>query len=195
MAQAAQDIQWWHAHAGRLGEVVNEIAVKYNASQSVYNLVPTYKGGYEDTMTAGIAAFRAKKQPHLLQIFDAGAATIINAKGATFPVADLMAKHGKGFDISDYIAGVRYFYADSDDKMIGMPFNSVHPVAVLQQRCLQAKAGMPSRPPTWEEFEAIAPKTQISRDSSPGAEPQPVDLLGEFSQPAQYPAGHRQQRL
>ena len=56
-AMAATDIQWWHAHGGRLGEVVNEIADKYNASQSVYNLVPTYKGGYEDTMTAGIAAF------------------------------------------------------------------------------------------------------------------------------------------
>jgi sn-glycerol 3-phosphate transport system substrate-binding protein len=101
-AWSATDIQWWHAHAARLGEVVNEIADKYNASQSNYNLVTTYKGGYEDTMTAGIAAFRAKQQPNIIQIFDAGAATIINAKGATIPVADLMIKYGAGFDISDY---------------------------------------------------------------------------------------------
>jgi len=91
-AMSATDIQWWHAMGGRLGEVVNEIAEKYNASQSEYNLVPTYKGGYEDTMTAGIAAFRAKQQPHIIQIFDAGAATIINAKGATIAVEDLMKK-------------------------------------------------------------------------------------------------------
>ena len=82
------DIQWWHAMGGRLGEVVNEIAENYNASQSEYNLIPTYKGGYEDTMTAGIAAFRAKQQPNIIQIFDAGAATIINAKGATIAVED-----------------------------------------------------------------------------------------------------------
>jgi len=113
---------------GRLGEVVEEIATKYNASQSEYTLVPTYKGGYEDTMTAGIAAFRAKEQPNIIQIFDAGAATIINAKGATIPMADLMAEHAGGFDSADYIEGVRYFYADSDGKMIGMPFNSSTPL-------------------------------------------------------------------
>ncbi|MEP0942760.1 MAG: extracellular solute-binding protein [Rhizobiaceae bacterium] len=156
-AWSATDIQWWHAMGGRLGEVVNEIAAKYNASQSTYNLVATYKGGYEDTMTAGIAAFRAKQQPNIIQIFDAGAATIINAKGATVPVADLMAKHSGGFDISDYIAGVRYFYADSDGKMIGMPFNSSTPLLYYNKDAF-AKAGIANPPSTWEELEAMAPK-------------------------------------
>lgn len=157
IASAATDIQWWHAHSARLGEVVNEIADKYNASQSTYNLIPTYKGGYEDTMTAGIAAFRAKKQPHLLQIFDAGSATIINAKGATIPVEELMKKFGKGFNIEDYIAGVRYFYADSDGQMIGMPFNSSTPLLYYNKDAF-AKAGIDKAPSTWEELEAIAPK-------------------------------------
>ena len=160
-ALAATDIQWWHAHAGRLGEVVNEIADKYNASQSTYNLVPTYKGGYEDTMTAGIAAFRAKQQPHLIQIFDAGAATIINAKGATVPIADLMAEHGKGFNIEDYISGVRYFYADSDGKMIGMPFNSSTPL-LYYNKDIFAEAGIDGPPETWEEFEEIAAKLKAA---------------------------------
>jgi sn-glycerol 3-phosphate transport system substrate-binding protein len=156
-AWSATDIQWWHAHADRLGKVVNEFADKYNANQSNFNLVTTYKGGYEDTMTAGIAAFRAKQQPNIIQIFDAGAATIINAKGATIPVADLMIKYGAGFDINDYIAGVRYFYADSDGKMIGMPFNSSTPLLYYNKDAF-AKAGIASPPKTWEEFELIAPK-------------------------------------
>ena len=33
---AAEEIHWWFAHTGRLGEVVNEIADKYNASQDKY---------------------------------------------------------------------------------------------------------------------------------------------------------------
>lgn len=150
---AQTDIQFWHAMGGRLGEVVEEIATKYNSSQDTYNLVPTYKGGYEDTMTAGIAAFRAKQQPNIIQIFDAGAATIINAKGATVPVADLIAD----FDSSDYIEGVRNFYADSDGNMIGLPFNSSTPLLYYNKDVLE-KAGIGAPPATWEEFEAMAPK-------------------------------------
>ena len=144
-ATAQTEIQWWHAHAGRLGEVVDIITERFNASQSDYKLIATYKGGYEDTMTAGIAAFRAKQQPHLIQIFDAGAATIINAKGATVPVADLMVKYGAGFNIEDYIPGVRFFYADSDGKMIGMPFNSSTPLLYYNKKAL-ADAGVDAPP-------------------------------------------------
>ncbi len=171
-ALAATEIQWWHAMGGRLGEVVEEIAQKYNASQSEVVLVPTYKGGYEDTMTAGIAAFRAKQQPHLIQIFDAGAATIINAKGATIAVEDLMNDFGKGFNIEDYISGVRYFYADSDGKMIGMPFNSSTPLLYYNKDAF-AKAGIENPPTTWEELEEIAPKlkeagyTALAQSHSP----------------------------
>ena len=104
-------------------------------------------------MTAGIAAFRAKQQPNIIQIFDAGAATIINAKGATIPVADLMAN----FNSADYIEGVRYFYADSDDKMIGMPFNASTPLLYFNKDIL-AEVGIDGPPATWEEFEAMAPK-------------------------------------
>ena len=155
-AFAQTEIQFWHAMGGRLGEVVEEITAKYNESQSDYTLVSTYKGGYEDTMTAGIAAFRAKEQPNIIQIFDAGAATIINAKGATVPMADLMAEHAGGFDSADYIEGVRYFYADSDGKMIGMPFNSSTPLLYYNKDAF-AEAGIENPPATWEEFEAIAP--------------------------------------
>ena len=154
---AQTEVQFWHAMGGRLGEVVEEISTKYNEGQTTYKLVPTYKGGYEDTMTAGIAAFRAKQQPNLIQIFDAGAATIINAKGAIIPVADLMAEHAGGFNSADYIEGVRYFYADSDDKMIGMPFNASTPLLYYNKDIFD-EAGIGAPPATWEEFEAMAPK-------------------------------------
>jgi sn-glycerol 3-phosphate transport system substrate-binding protein len=155
-AMAQTDIEFWHAMGGRLGEVVEEIATNYNASQDEYNLIATYKGGYEDTMTAGIAAFRADQQPNLIQIFDAGAATIINAPGATIAVADLMAEYGDGFESGDYIAGVRNFYADSEGTMIGMPFNASTPVLYYNRDVLTA-AGFDGPPATWEEFEEMAP--------------------------------------
>ena len=170
-AQAATEITWWHAMDGALGDVVNQITEDFNASQDKYKLVSINKGGYEDTMTAGIAAFRAKNQPNIIQIFDAGAATIINAKGAVKPVQDLLEQNNGNFDINDYIPGVRYFYADSDGKMIGMPFNSSTPLLYYNKEAL-AKAGV-DVPKTWEEFEAAAPKlkeagyTALSQSHSP----------------------------
>ncbi|WP_296996439.1 MULTISPECIES: extracellular solute-binding protein [unclassified Thalassospira] len=170
-AQAATEITWWHAMDGALGDVVNQITEDFNASQDEYKLVSINKGGYEDTMTAGIAAFRANNQPNIIQIFDAGAATIINAKGAVKPVQDLLEENDVAFNINDYIPGVRYFYADSDGKMIGMPFNSSTPLLYYNKEAL-AKAGV-DVPKTWQEFEAAAPKlkeagyTALAQSHSP----------------------------
>lgn len=153
VAFAETEITWWHAMGGQLGETVNQIAADFNASQSDYKITPVYKGSYEETLTAGIAAFRAGEQPNIMQVFDAGAATVIGAKGATIPVQDLLADNGIAFDINDYIAGVRYFYADSDGKMIGMPFNSSTPIMYYNMDALE-KAGV-SAPKTWEEFQSV----------------------------------------
>ena len=151
-AFAETEITWWHAMGGQLGETVNKIAEDFNASQDEYKITPVYKGSYEETLTAGIAAFRAGEQPNVMQVFDAGAATVIGAKGATIPVQDLLANNGVDFDINDYIAGVRYFYADSDGKMIGMPFNSSTPIMYYNVDALEAAGVTP--PKTWEEFQS-----------------------------------------
>ena len=108
-AFAETEITWWHAMGGDLGETVNQIAADFNASRDEYKITPVFKGTYEETLTAGIAAFRAGEQPNIMQVFDAGAATVIGAKGATVPVQDLLTENGVDFDINDYISGVRYF--------------------------------------------------------------------------------------
>ncbi len=151
-AVAQTEISWWHAMGGDLGETVNEIATAFNESQSDYVITPYFKGTYEETLTAGIAAFRAGEQPNIMQVFDAGAATVIGAVGATIPVQDLLEDNGVAFDIEDYISGVRYFFADADGKMIGMPFNSSSPIMYYNETAL-AEAGV-TPPVTWEEFEA-----------------------------------------
>jgi len=158
---ASTNITWWHAMGGKLGEVVNEIATNFNNSQNEYKIVPIYKGGYEDTMTAGIAAFRAKKSPDIIQIFDAGAATIMSVKGVVYPVADLLDKYGVKFNEKDYISGVRNFYANSSGRMIGLPFNSSTPVMYYNKDIFK-KVGIKNPPKTWEEFEKIATELKKS---------------------------------
>lgn len=152
-ALAQTEITFWHAMGGALGESTNKIAEDFNASQSEYRVVPVFKGTYEEALTAGIAAFRAGEHPNILQVFDAGAATVIGAKGATIPVQDLLEANGVAFNIEDYISGVRYFYADSNGKMIGMPFNSSSPIMYYNVDALEAAGVTP--PATWEEFQSV----------------------------------------
>ncbi len=154
-ANAQTEIVLWHAMGGQLGETVNALATQFNEAQADFAITPVYKGGYEDTLTATIAAFRAGEQPNIVQVFDAGAATIIGAEGAVIPAEDLIMGAGLAFDANDYIPGVRYFYADSSDKMVGMPFNSSTPILYYNVEALNQAGVEP--PVTWEQFEEIAP--------------------------------------
>lgn len=152
----ATNITWWHGMGGRNEEVINEVAQKFNAAQAACMLTPVSKGTYEEALAAGIAAFRSGEQPNILQVFDAGAATIINAKGATIAAEDLLTQAGHSFDREAFIPGVRHFYADASGKFIGMPFNSSAPIMYINTEAFE-KAGV-QPPKTWEEFEAAAPK-------------------------------------
>ncbi len=158
-ALAATEIQWWHAMGGALGERVNEITENFNRSQSDYKLVAVYKGSYAETMTAGIAAFRAGKQPEILQVFEVGTATMMGAKGAIKPVYELMAEAGIAFDSSDYLSAVAGYYTTTDGKMLSMPFNSSTPVLWWNKEAFR-KAGLdPEAPPkTWPEVGEYAKK-------------------------------------
>src|SRR5579859_7563590 len=108
------EIQWWHAMGGQLGEKVNEIAGNFNKSQSAYKVVPVYKGTYTETLTQAIAAFRAGQQPDVVQVFEVGTATMMAAKGAVYPVYQLMADTGQAFDPKAYLPPVYGYYSTPD---------------------------------------------------------------------------------
>ncbi len=150
-------INWWFAHGGRLGEKVQEIVANYNASQGEYKVVATYKGNYTDTMNAGIAAFRSKNPPHILQVFEVGTASMMAAKGAIKPVYEVMAESGLPFDPKAYLSTVTGYYTAPDGKMLSMPFNSSTPVLYYNLDAFK-KAGLnPDKPPkTWPEVATYA---------------------------------------
>jgi sn-glycerol 3-phosphate transport system substrate-binding protein len=155
-AQAATEIQWWHAFTGRLGELLAEQVETYNGSQSDYVVVATHKGNYSETLNAGIAAFRAKQQPHLLQVFEVGTATMMSARGAIVPVFEAMAASGEEFDPDAYLAAVAGYYTTTDGEMLSLPYNSSTPVLYLNKDALKAAGLDPeSAPKTWDEVETI----------------------------------------
>ena len=61
-AQTQTEIQWWHSMTGALGDRVNELANKFNASQKDYKVVPVYKGTYPESMTAAHRTCSAERR-------------------------------------------------------------------------------------------------------------------------------------
>ena len=121
--------------------------------------MPVYKGSYTETLTAAIAAFRAKQAPHIVQVFEVGTANMMAAKGAVYPVYQLMADAKEPFDPKAYIGPVYGYYSTTDGKLLSMPFNSSTPVLYWNKELL-AKAGLdPNKPPTtWPELGEMAKK-------------------------------------
>src|SRR6201986_1444050 len=123
-AFAATEIQWWHAMSGELGRQVERLAADFNASQSEYRIVPSYKGNYTETVTAAIFAFRSRSQPAIVQVNEIATATMMAAKGAIYPVFELMRDQSEEFSPGDYLPAVSGYYADADGNMLSFPFNS-----------------------------------------------------------------------
>ena len=155
-AVAQTEIQWWHAMGGANGERVEKIANDFNATQSDYKIVPVNKGNYTETMTAAIAAFRANEQPAIVQVFEVGTATMMAAKGAIYPVEQLMKDTGEPFDKSGYLPAVISYYQTPDGDLLSMPFNSSTPVLWYNKDALDAAGA--EVPTTWAGVKSASEK-------------------------------------
>jgi sn-glycerol 3-phosphate transport system substrate-binding protein len=155
-AVAQTEIQWWHAMGGANGERIEKIANDFNATQSDYKIVPVNKGNYTETMTAAIAAFRANEQPAIVQVFEVGTATMMAAKGAIYPVEQLMKDTGEPFDKSGYLPAVISYYQTPDGDLLSMPFNSSTPVLWYNKDALDAAGA--EVPTTWAGVKSASEK-------------------------------------
>ncbi|MDX1710052.1 MAG: sn-glycerol-3-phosphate ABC transporter substrate-binding protein UgpB [Rhodovibrionaceae bacterium] len=160
-ALAQTEIQWWHAMGGALGEKVNEIAAGFNATQDDYTVIPVYKGNYTETMTSAIAAFRADEQPHIVQVFEVGTATMMAAEGAVYPVHQIMTDHDIAFDIGAYLPAVVSYYTTTEGDLLSLPFNSSTPVLWYNKDAFKL-AGIDAPPKTWEEMGQASKKLQAA---------------------------------
>lgn len=156
-AGAATEIAWWHAMSGELGRQLEKLAADFNASQSDYRVVPTYKGNYTQTVTAAIFAFRSSSQPTIVQVNEIATATMMAAKGAVYPVYELMRDESEVFSPADYLPAVTGYYTDLDGNMLSFPFNASTPI-LYYNKTLFRRAGLDPEvsPATWPDVGTMA---------------------------------------
>jgi sn-glycerol 3-phosphate transport system substrate-binding protein len=167
-ARAQTEIQWWHSMTAVNQETVNALAADFNSKQKDYKVVPVFKGQYDESMTAAIAAFRAGNAPNILQVFEVGTATMMASKGAIVPVSKVMADAGKKFDPAAYVPAVAGYYTAPNGQMLSLPFNSSTTVFYINKDAFE-KAGIDtSKPPTtWPEVALAAAKLKASGHKCP----------------------------
>lgn len=167
-AHAQTEIQWWHSMDGALNEWVNDLARNFNASQTEYKVVPTYKGEYDQSLAAGIAAYRANTAPDIIQVFEVGTATMMYSKGVVKPVAEVMKDAGEKFDPKAYIPAVSGYYTAPNGQMMSLPFNSSTTVFYYNKDAFKAAGLDPNKAPTtWPEVVSTAAKLKIAGNSCP----------------------------
>ncbi|TPQ41557.1 sn-glycerol-3-phosphate ABC transporter substrate-binding protein UgpB [Bradyrhizobium guangdongense] len=156
-AHAATDIMWWHAMSGELGRQLEKLAADFNASQSDYRIVPSYKGNYTETVTSAIFAFRSRGQPAIVQVNEVATATMTAAKGAIYPVFELMRDQNEPFSPSAYLPAVSGYYADATGNMLSFPFNASTPILYYNKSMFRDAGLDPETPPkTWPELGTAA---------------------------------------
>jgi len=167
-AQAQTEIQWWHSMTAVNGEVVNDLAKNFNASQSKYKIMPVFKGSYDESFTAAVAAHRAGNAPHILQVFEVGTATMMASKGVTVPVGKIMKDAGEKFDPKTYVSAVAGYYTAPSGEMLSFPFNSSTTVFYFNKDAFKA-AGIDTTkaPGTWPEVALAAAKLKASGHKCP----------------------------
>ena len=167
-AQAQTEVVWWHSMGGALGEWVNDLAKDFNGRQKDYKVTTVFKGTYDESMTAAIAAFRAGNAPHVLQVFEVGTATMMASKGAIKPVAQLMKDAGVKFDPKVYVPAVSGYYTAPNGEMMSLPFNSSTTVLHYNKDAFKAAGLDTERPPsTWPEVALAAAKLKANGHKCP----------------------------
>jgi len=161
-AMAVTEIPFWHSMDGELGKEVNSLADRFNQAHPDVKIVPVYKGKYDESLAAGIAAYRSGKAPAILQVYEVGTATMMASK-AIKPVYEVFSDAGIKEDVSQFVPTVSGYYSDSKGRLLSQPFNSSTPVLYYNKDAFK-KAGLnPDQPPkTWQDMAAYTEKLRQS---------------------------------
>ncbi|MGE5641185.1 MAG: sn-glycerol-3-phosphate ABC transporter substrate-binding protein UgpB [Clostridia bacterium] len=151
-AFAAEEIRVWHAMSGAAGAELDELAGRFNASQKEFRVVPVYKGTYDQTLAAALAARKQAAGPHIVQVYEVGTADIMSVKDAVRPLWQVMHEAGVEPE-SKFVPAIAGYYSDTHGRLLALPFNTATPVLFYNRDAFKRAKLDPGHPPqTWYEM-------------------------------------------
>jgi sn-glycerol 3-phosphate transport system substrate-binding protein len=160
--QAETRVEFWHAMNGELGRRLERLVADYNRSQFDDIIVPKFKGDYAQVITAAIFAVGTHTQPAIVQVNEVATATMMAARGAIYPVYELMRHQDFAFDRDAFLPAIAGYYSDGRNLM-SFPFNSSTPILYYNKDLFRAaRLDANAAPKTWPEVEAAARRLRQS---------------------------------
>jgi sn-glycerol 3-phosphate transport system substrate-binding protein len=141
---------------GALGDQLKVIVTRFNGAQKDYVVVPVFKGSYDETLAAGMAATLAGKGPNVLQVYEVGTANMMAARNVVKPLHQLMREAGEQFDQRAYVPAVASFYSDAKGNLQSLPFNTSTPVLYVNRNLLKQSGVKPGAElKTWYQLQEV----------------------------------------
>lgn len=157
-------VTWWHSMSGNGEKAIQQIADKFNSSQSDIQVEAIYQGKYDDSLNKLKASMGSDSGPDLIQVYEIGSKFMIDSKAIT-PVQQFIDKDQ--FDLSKLEPNITRYYT-IDGKLNAMPFNTSNPILYYNKDAFKAAGLDPEKPPvTFEDFEQAA--TALNANGQTGA--------------------------
>jgi sn-glycerol 3-phosphate transport system substrate-binding protein len=143
-------IQFWHSLGGKTGDYMNAAIQRFNESQSKIEVVGTYQGGYDETVTKLQQAVAAKTAPDVTMLERAYVEMFADSD-----VLEDLTPYMKKSNVSadDFAAGLMG-HSSFNKKLVSLPLNRSTPILHVNKTMLD-ELGLPV-PKTWEELKKVA---------------------------------------
>ncbi|MFD0959922.1 ABC transporter substrate-binding protein [Paenibacillus chungangensis] len=143
-------IEFWHSLGGKNGEYMDALIKRFNDSHENINVVGTFQGGYDETVTKLQQAISAKTAPDISMVERAYVQLFADSE----VLEDLTPyMDGSGMSADDFTQGL-LGHSFFNDQLVSLPLNRSTPILHVNKTML-TEAGL-EVPTTWEEMKTAA---------------------------------------
>lgn len=143
-------IQFWHSLGGKTGDFMNETIQRFNQSQNKIEVVSTFQGNYDETVTKLQQGVAAKTAPDVTMLERAYVQMFADSD-VLEDLNSYMKKSKLGID--EFVPGLMG-HSTFNNKLVSLPLNRSTPVMHVNMTMLKEK-GL-EVPKTWEELKKVA---------------------------------------
>ena len=143
-------VQFWHALGGGNGDFLNAMIQRFNESQDEVEVVGTFQGNYDETVTKLQQAISAGTAPEIGMV-ERAYVQLFADSGVLEDLAPYL--ESSGMSESDFAAGMMG-HSKFNGELLSLPLNRSTPIMHVNKSMLDEK-GL-AVPTTWEELKTVA---------------------------------------
>lgn len=143
-------VQFWHSLGGKNGEYISAMIKRFNDTHENIEVVGTFQGGYDETVTKLQQSIAAKTAPDITMLERAYVQMFAEAEVLEDMTPFMEKTKSSKDDFPEGLMGHSVF----NDKLVSLPLNRSTPIMHINKTMLDEK-GL-AVPTTWDELKKVA---------------------------------------